>query len=102
MIFLSIIEFAVPTLLAIIAFKPESVNGEIRIQLLNDSLAIILLGVYIAGIIFTFITHKYLFAFPMHSDENNNNNNNTLSSFGLKHGVRKSHFCYLDLVCCAL
>lgn len=96
MIFLSIIGLAIPTLLAITAFQPESVNGEIQIQLLSDSLAIILLVVYIAGIIFTFITHKYLFTSPVHSDENNNNNN-TLSSVGLKHWSKKKSFLLLGL-----
>ncbi|HKR74084.1 MAG TPA: calcium/proton exchanger [Candidatus Nitrosocosmicus sp.] len=96
MIFLSIIGLAIPTLLAVTAFQPESVNGEKQIQLLSDSLAIILLGVYIAGIIFTFITHKYLFTSPAHSN-GNNNNNNTLSSLSLKHWSKKKSFLLLGL-----
>jgi Ca2+:H+ antiporter len=93
MIFLSIIGLAIPTLLAITAFQPESVNGEIKIQLLSDSLAIILLCVYIAGIIFTFVTHKYLFTSPVHSNENNN----ALSSVSLKHWSKKKSFLILGL-----
>ncbi len=93
MIFLSIIGLAIPTLLAITAFQPESVNGEIKIQLLSDSLAVILLGVYVAGIIFTFVTHKYLFTSAVHSKENNN----TLSSFSLKHWSKKKSFLILGL-----
>src|ERR1044072_868539 len=95
MIFLSIIGLAIPTLLAITAFQPHSVNGELQIQLLSDALAIILLGVYIAGIIFTFVTHKYLFTSPSHSNENENNN--TLSSLNLKHWSKKKSFLILGL-----
>jgi len=40
---------------------PGSENEQ-NIQLLSDSLAIILLIVYILGIIFTFFTHKHLFS----------------------------------------
>ena len=93
MIFLSIIGLAIPTLLAITAFQPQSVNGEIKIQLLSDSLAIILLGVYMAGIIFTFVTHKYLFT----STEYSNENDNTLSSLSLKHWSKKKSFLILGL-----
>ena len=93
MIFLSIIGLAIPTLLAITTFQPQSVNGEIKIQLLSDSLAIILLGVYMAGIIFTFVTHKYLFT----STEYSNENDNTLSSLSLKHWSKKKSFLILGL-----
>ena len=93
MIFLSIIGLAIPTLLAITAFQQESVNEEIKIQLLSDSLAIILLCVYIAGIIFTFVTHKYLFTSAVHSNENNN----SLSSISLKHWSKKKSFLILGL-----
>ena len=93
MIFLSIIGLAIPTLLAITTFQPQSVNGEVKIQLLSDSLAIILLGVYMAGIIFTFVTHKYLFT----STEYSNENYNTLSSLSLKHWSKKKSFLILGL-----
>jgi Ca2+:H+ antiporter len=93
MIFLSIIGLAIPTLLAITTFQPQSVNGEVKIQLLSDSLAIILLGVYMAGIIFTFVTHKYLFT----STEYSNENDNTLSSPSLKHWSKKKSFLILGL-----
>ena len=93
MIFLSIIGLAIPTLLAITTFQPQSVNGEAKIQLLSDSLAIILLGVYMAGIIFTFVTHKYLFT----STEYSNENDNTLSSLSLKHWSKKKSFLILGL-----
>jgi Ca2+:H+ antiporter len=90
MIFLSIIGLAIPTLLAITVFQSDSVNGEIKIQLLSDSLAIILLCVYIAGIIFTFVTHKYLFTSTVHSHESN-----TLSSVNLKYWSKKKSFLIL-------
>ena len=93
MIFLSIIGLAIPTLLAITTFQPQSVNGEVKIQLLSDSLAIILLGVYMAGIIFTFVTHRYLFT----STEYSNENDNTLSSLSLKHWSKKKSFLILGL-----
>ena len=93
MIFLSIIGLAIPTLLAITTFQPQSINGEIKIQLLSDSLAIILLGVYMAGIIFTFVTHRYLFT----STEYSNENDNTLSSLSLKHWSKKKSFLILGL-----
>lgn len=93
MIFLSIIGLAIPTLLAITTFQPQSVNGEAKIQLLSDSLAIILLGVYMAGIIFTFVTHRYLFT----STEYSNENDNTLSSLSLKHWSKKKSFLILGL-----
>lgn len=93
MIFLSIIGLAIPTLLAITTFQPQSVNGEVKIQLLSDSLAIILLGVYMAGIIFTFVTHKYLFT----STEYSNENDNTLSSLSLNHWSKKKSFLILGL-----
>ena len=94
MIFLSIIGLAIPTLLAITTFQPQSLNGEIQIQLLSDSVAIILLGVYIAGIIFTFVTHRHLFTSTVHSNENNNN---TLSFLSLKHWSKKKSFLILGL-----
>jgi Ca2+:H+ antiporter len=93
MIFLSIIGLAIPTLLAITAFQQESVNEEIKIQLLSDSLAIILLCVYISGIVFTFVTHKYLFTSAVHSNENNN----ASSSISLKHWSKKKSFLILGL-----
>jgi Ca2+/H+ antiporter len=40
-----------------------------KIQFLSDALAFLLLAVYIAGLIFTFFTHKYLFAFSSLENE---------------------------------
>jgi Ca2+:H+ antiporter len=36
-------------------------SDQLKIQLLSDAIAFLLLAVYVAGIIFTFITHKHLF-----------------------------------------
>lgn len=62
MLFLAIIGLAVPTIMAYTVLPPLEHPGEI--QLLSDSLAIILIIVYILGIIFTFFTHKHLFVQP--------------------------------------
>ena len=61
MLFLAIIGLAVPTVLAATTLKPVDMNNQIKIQFLSDSLAFLLLAVYIAGIIFTVFTHKHLF-----------------------------------------
>ncbi len=58
-------------MLSVTAFEPDNVNDEIKTQLLSDSLAVLLLGVYAAGIVFTFVTHKHLFTSAIHSNENN-------------------------------
>lgn len=61
MLFLAVIGLAVPTVLAATTLRPVDVNNQIKIQFLSDSLAFLLLAVYIAGIIFTVFTHKHLF-----------------------------------------
>lgn len=73
MLFLAIIGLAVPTILAI----TTEVGHQGDIQFISDILAFVLLGVYIASIIFTFVTHKYLFAIPsMQIDEENGERRN--------------------------
>ena len=62
MLFLAIIGLAVPTILVSTISSPSENQGQV--QLLSDTLAIILLIVYILGIVFTFITHKHLFTPP--------------------------------------
>ena len=67
MLFLAIIGLAVPSILAITVLKPTtevSLANQGNIQFISDVLAFVLLGVYIASIIFTFVTHKHLFASP--------------------------------------
>ena len=57
MLFLAIIGLAVPTILA-----GSSGTHQEDIQFISYALAYVLLGVYVASIIFTFVTHKHLFA----------------------------------------
>ena len=71
MLFLAIIGLAVPTILAI----TTEVGHQGDIQFISDILAFVLLGVYIASIIFTFVTHKYLFAIPSMDEENGERRN---------------------------
>jgi Ca2+:H+ antiporter len=66
MLFLAIIVLAVPTILAATTttsfqIKPLIVEGNKEFQFVSEIFAIILLSVYIAGLFFTFVTHKYLF-----------------------------------------
>jgi Ca2+:H+ antiporter len=68
MLFLAIIGLSVPTILFSTVLKPVDVESQIKIQILSDALAFLLLAVYIAGIIFTFFTHKHLFV-QIHSEE---------------------------------
>ena len=59
MLFIAIIGLAIPTIL-VATVLPGSEN-ESSVQLLSDSVAIILIVIYSLGIIFTFFTHKHLF-----------------------------------------
>ncbi|MFB5599662.1 MAG: calcium/proton exchanger [Nitrososphaeraceae archaeon] len=91
MIFLAIIGLTIPTILSHTVLVPESIENQIKIQFLSDALAFLLLGVYIAGIVFTFFTHKYLFITSKLSDENNNHVTNENS----KHWSKKKGFFIL-------
>lgn len=59
MLFIAIIGLAIPTIL-VATVLPGEESGT-SVQLLSDSLAIILILVYVLGIVFTFFTHKHLF-----------------------------------------
>ena len=64
MLFLAIIGLAIPTILVNtlnVDGTNTSIENQSNIQLLSDILAFLLLAIYIAGIIFTFFTHKHLF-----------------------------------------
>ena len=68
MLFLAIIGLAVPTVLANTVNLEDSGGGDgvnienqVSVQILSDLLAFLLLAVYIAGIVFTFFTHKQIF-----------------------------------------
>jgi Ca2+:H+ antiporter len=69
LIFLAIIGLAIPTILASTVLNSTSIENQVKLQTLSDILAIVLIGVYIAGIIFTFFTHKHLFVLPGPADE---------------------------------
>ena len=80
MIFLAIIGLAIPTVLSSTILKPAEIENQLKIQFLSDALAIILLSVYIAGIVFTFFTHKHLFVSPQMEEENHNHNIDTTTT----------------------
>jgi Ca2+:H+ antiporter len=69
MLFLAIIGLAVPTILATTVTE---VRHQGIIQMISDVLAFVLLGVYIASIIFTFVTHKHLFSTSSREREERN------------------------------
>ena len=93
MIFLAIIGLAIPTVLSSTILKPAEIENQLKIQFLSDALAIILLLVYIAGIVFTFFTHKHLFVSPQMEEENNNHNIDTTT----KHWDKKRAFFMLAI-----
>jgi len=83
MLFLAIIGLAIPTILSITVLNPTtkvSVVGQENIQFISDVLAFVLLGVYIASIIFTFVTHKHLFAIPTMEREEANGQSGGIKS----------------------
>jgi len=61
MLFLAIIGLTIPTILATTVLNPEVESNQTKVQFLSDALAFLLLAVYVAGLIFTFFTHKHLF-----------------------------------------
>ena len=69
LIFLAIIGLAIPTILSTTVLKPIDLVNQLKIQILSDVLAIVLICVYVAGILFTFFTHKHLFVAPGGADE---------------------------------
>jgi Ca2+:H+ antiporter len=69
MLFLAIIGLAVPTVLSSTVLKTVNIENQSKIQILSDILALLLLAVYILGIIFTFVTHKHLFALSKKEEE---------------------------------
>jgi Ca2+:H+ antiporter len=68
LIFLAIIGLAIPTILSTTLLKSTDIENQLKIQMLSDFVAIVLLCVYIAGIVFTFFTHKHLFVTVRDSD----------------------------------
>jgi Ca2+:H+ antiporter len=96
MIFLAIIGLAIPTVVSSTILKPAEIENQLKIQFLSDALAIILLSVYIAGIVFTFFTHKHLFVTPQMEEENNNHNIDTTTTT-IKHWDKKRAFFMLAI-----
>jgi Ca2+:H+ antiporter len=88
MLFLAIIGLAIPTIL-VNTFNVKGVDTSIKNQpnvlIVSDILAFLLLAVYIAGIIFTFFTHKHLFSAQSYS--NNKKDQKEAGSKKEKHGT---------------
>lgn len=97
MIFLAIIGLAIPTVLSSTILKPAEIENQLKIQFLSDALAILLLSVYIAGIVFTFFTHKHLFVSPQMVEENNNHNIAATATTTTKHWDKKRAFFMLAI-----
>ena len=79
LIFLAIIGLAIPTILSTTVLKPIDLVSQLKLQILSDVLAIVLICVYVAGILFTFFTHKHLFVAPGGADEVLEKNHNRWS-----------------------
>ena len=101
MLFLAIIGLAVPTVLANTVNLADvgggvNVGNQVSVQILSDILAFLLLAVYIAGIIFTFFTHKHVFTQPVssehHQEEEEKNKENHIT-----HWSKKKSFLLLGL-----
>jgi Ca2+:H+ antiporter len=80
LIFLAIIGLAIPTILSTTVLKPIDLESQLKLQILSDVLAIVLICVYVAGILFTFFTHKHLFVAPGGADEVLEQNHNRWSN----------------------
>ena len=79
LIFLAIIGLAIPTILSTTVLKPIDLVNQLKLQILSDVLAIVLICVYVAGILFTFFTHKHLFVAPGGAEEVLEQNHNRWS-----------------------
>jgi Ca2+:H+ antiporter len=79
LIFLAIIGLAIPTILSTTVLKPIDLESQLKLQILSDDLANVLICVYVAGILFTFFTHKHLFVAPGGADEVLEQNHNRWS-----------------------
>ena len=91
LIFLALIGLAIPTILSSTMIEGTDVENQSKIQILSDSVAILLLFVYVVGIIFTFFTHKHLFVLP-HSDSGGEHNEHDH-----KHWSKKKSFLMLGV-----
>jgi Ca2+:H+ antiporter len=101
MLFLAIIGLAVPTVLANTVNLADvgggvNVGNQISVQILSDILAFLLLAVYIAGIIFTFFTHKHVFTQPVSSEHHQEEEEKNKESH-ITHWSKKKSFLVLGL-----
>lgn len=71
MLFLAVIGLTIPTILVSTVLNTEDELNQIKIQFLSDALAFLLLAVYVAGLIFTFFTHKHLFTSRLVNQDGN-------------------------------
>jgi Ca2+:H+ antiporter len=101
MLFLAIIGLAVPTVLVnTVHLKDGSggmnVENQVSVQILSDVLAFLLLAVYIAGILFTFFTHKHVFTQPI-SREHQKEEEKGSKEKHITHWSKKKSFLLLGL-----
>jgi Ca2+:H+ antiporter len=102
MLFLAIIGLAVPTVL-VNTVNPEdggggiNVENQVSIQILSDTLAFLLLAVYIAGIIFTFFTHKQVFTQPHSREHQQEQEEEGSKEKHITHWSKKKSFFLLGL-----
>lgn len=61
MLLIAISGLAIPTVLSNTLLKPNNTENMTRVAILSDVVAFVLLGVYLASIIFTFVTHRDVF-----------------------------------------
>jgi Ca2+:H+ antiporter len=102
MLFLAIIGLAVPTVL-VNTVNPEdggggiNVENQVSIQILSDTLAFLLLAVYIVGIIFTFFTHKQVFTQPHSREHQQEQEEEGSKEKHITHWSKKKSFFLLGL-----
>lgn len=93
MLFIAIIGLAIPSILAATVLSGAGHQG--AVQLLSDSLAIILIIVYALGILFTFVTHKHLFVTHEESDIHHSQNQEHSDNNHADHWSKKKSFLLL-------
>jgi Ca2+:H+ antiporter len=103
MLFLAIIGLAVPTVLANTVNLEDggggdgvNVENQVSVQILSDILAFLLLAIYIAGIIFTFFTHKLIFTQSV-SKEHRQEEEEEIKEKHITHWSKKKSFLLLGL-----
>ena len=101
MLFLAIIGLAVPTVLVNTVYLKDgsggmNVENQVSVQILSDVLAFLLLAVYIAGILFTFFTHKHVFTQPI-SREHQKEEEKGSKENHITHWSKKKSFLLLGL-----